>query len=59
MAKLVTKIKEEFENLKKNQVKTRRFIDKISLVNGAIHFEDDGKKFKHVLNIRFHYKDAA
>jgi hypothetical protein len=52
-AELVTKIKQEFENLKKNEVNTRRFIDKISSVSGAIHFEDDGKKFKHVPDISF------
>ena len=58
-AELVTKIKEEFENLKKNQVETRRFINQISSVSGAIHFEDDGKKFKLVPDIRLHHKDAA
>ena len=58
-AKLVKKIEEEFENLKKNQVETQRFINKIDSVNGAIHFEDDGKKFKHVPDIRLHHEDAA
>jgi hypothetical protein len=58
-SKLVTEIKTGFENLKKNQDGTRLFIDKISSVSGAIHFEEDGRKFKHVPDIRFHHKDAA
>ena len=53
------KIEKELKNLKKNQVETRRFIKKISHVVGAIHFEDDGEKFKHVPDIRFHHEDAA
>jgi hypothetical protein len=28
-------------------------------VSGAIHSEDDGKKFKHVPDIRFYYKDVV
>lgn len=58
-SELVTTIKNGLEDLKRNQVKTRPFIDKISSVSGAIHFEEDGKKFKHVPDIRFHHKDAA
>jgi hypothetical protein len=57
-SELVTEIKKEFEGLKK-QVETRPFIDKISSVSGAIHFEEDGKKFQHVPDIRFHHEDAA
>ena len=58
-SKLATKIMERFESLAKNQVETRPFIDKLDSVNGAIHFEQDGKQFKHVPDIRFHHKDAA
>ena len=58
-SELITEIKKGFENLKKNQVETRPFVDKISSVSGAIYFEEDGKKFKHVPDIRFHHKDAA
>ncbi len=47
-AKLVSKIKEGFADLKQNQAELRRFIDKVSLVNRAIHLEDYGKKFKYV-----------
>ncbi len=56
---LVTEIKRRFESLAKSQVETRPFIDKISSVNGAMHFEEDGRKFKHVPDIRFHHEDAA
>jgi len=45
-SELVTEIKERYESLAKNQVETRPFIDKISSVSGAIHFEDDGKKIQ-------------
>ena len=58
-SELITEIKKGFENLKKNQVETRPFVDKISSVSGAIYFEEDGKKFKHVPDIRFYHKDAA
>jgi hypothetical protein len=59
VSELVTEIKKGFESLKKNQVETRQFIDKISSVSSAIYFEEDSKKFKHVPDIRFHHKDAA
>ena len=39
-AKLVSKIKEGFADLKQNQAEMRRFIDKVSPVNGVIHLED-------------------
>ena len=58
-SELFTEIKKRYESLAKNQVETRPFIDKISSVSGAIHFEEDSKKFKHVPDIRFHHKDAA
>lgn len=58
-SELVTEIKKGFENLKKNQVEMGPFIDKINSVSGAIHFEEDGKKFKHVPDIRFHHEGAA
>ena len=35
------------------------FINKISSVSGATHFEDDGRKFKRMPNVRFHHEDAA
>jgi hypothetical protein len=28
-------------------------------VGSPIHFEEDGKKFKHVPDIRFHHKDTT
>lgn len=58
-SKLVTEIKKRLESLAKNQIQTRDFIKKISSVSGAIHFEEEGKKFKHVPDIRFHHEDAA
>ncbi|KAF2761483.1 hypothetical protein EJ05DRAFT_536253 [Pseudovirgaria hyperparasitica] len=58
-SELVADIKKGLENLKENHVETRPFIDKISSVSGAIHFEDDGKKIRHEPDIRFHHEDAA
>ncbi|CZT48682.1 uncharacterized protein RSE6_09421 [Rhynchosporium secalis] len=56
---LVTAIKEGFESLKRSQVETRPFINKIISLSGEIHFEENGKKFKHEPDIRFHHEDAA
>jgi hypothetical protein len=56
---LVKDIKKRLESLTKDQVETRSFIDKISSVGGAVHFEEGSKKFKHVPDIRFYHKDAA
>ncbi|TAQ83685.1 hypothetical protein B7494_g7995 [Chlorociboria aeruginascens] len=56
---LTEEIKERYESLAKNQVETRPFIDKISPLNGTIYFEEDGKKFHHIPDIRFHHEDAA
>lgn len=58
-SELVTQIKKGFENLKKSHVETQPFIDKISSLSGAMQFEDDGRMFKHVPDIRFHHQDAA
>lgn len=58
-SKLVIEIKKGFESLKKNQIETRPFVNKISLVSGVIYFEENGKKFKYVPDIRFYYKDTA
>ena len=57
--KVTLKIREKLENLKKNQVETRRFINKIDYVNDAIHFEEDDEKFKHVSDIRFHHENVC
>ncbi|KAH8726976.1 hypothetical protein GQ44DRAFT_758501 [Phaeosphaeriaceae sp. PMI808] len=57
-SELVTEIKKRLRNLKKNQEETQPFIDNLVSLTGAIYFEEEGKKIRHVPDIRFHHEAA-